>query len=110
MRRVAARSVALVRCCSPAQLRRLALTALLLRAAQYPDLEDVCERFRSRGWDWAAAQDMDAVYRHVLDADEKARTKWLEMFDEFEEWHMLMQHYCLCLARGANHSLPPYGS
>ena len=98
MRRVAARSVALVRCCSPAQLRRLALTALLLRAAQYPDLEDVCERFRSRGWDWAAAQDMDAVYRHVLDADEKARTERLEMFDEFEEWHMLMQHYCLLYA------------
>ena len=69
-----------------------------LRAAQYPDLEDVCGRFRSRGWDWAVAQDMDAVYRHVLDADEKARTERLEMFDEFEEWHMLMQHYCLLYA------------
>ena len=31
----------------------------------------------------------NAVYRHVLDADEKARTERLEMFDEFEEWHML---------------------
>ena len=41
---------------------------------------------------------MDAVYRHVLDADEKARTERLEMFDEFEEWHMLMQHYCLLYA------------
>ena len=37
-------------------------------------------------------------FKRMLDQEEKARTERLEMFDEFEEWHMLMQHYCLAFA------------
>ena len=66
--------------------------------AMYPGLEEMCERFRTQGWQWAVAKDMDVLYKHMLDREEKARTERLEMFDEFEEWHLLMQHYCLLFA------------
>lgn len=67
--------------------------------AKYPALEDMCERFRARGWGGCVVgKDMDVVYRKVLDGDEKMRTERLEMFDEFEEWRLLMQHYCLLYA------------
>jgi tRNA wybutosine-synthesizing protein 4 len=67
--------------------------------ARYPALEDMCERFRIRGWSGCVVgKDMDIVYRNMLDEDDKRRTERLEMFDEFEEWHLLMQHYCLLYA------------
>ena len=71
--------------------------------AKYPVLEDMCERFRARGWGGCVVgKDMDVVYRKVLDGEERRRTERLEMFDEFEEWHLLMQHYCLVYAATAS--------
>lgn len=64
----------------------------------YPGLEEMCERFRTRSWQTVVSKDMDILYQHMLDSEEKARTERLEMFDEFEEWHLLMQHYCLVFA------------
>lgn len=66
--------------------------------AKYPGLEEMCERFRTKGWQFAVAKDMDVLYKRMLDQEEKTRIERLEMFDEFEEWHMLMQHYCLTFA------------
>ncbi len=66
--------------------------------AKYPGLEEMCGRFCKKGWQYAVAKDMDVLYKQMLDQEEKARTERLEMFDEFEEWHMLMQHYCLVFA------------
>ena len=41
------------------------------------------------GWGAARSLDMDTIYQHHLDAAEKARAERLEVFDEFEEWHMI---------------------
>eukprot|EP01049_Picozoa_sp_SAG25_P004706 SAG25_NODE_303_length_10153_cov_13.304356_3_plen_77_part_00 len=44
------------------------------------------------------ARDMDEVYEKVINGEAKRRIARLEMFDEFEEWHMIMQHYCIVCA------------
>jgi hypothetical protein len=44
------------------------------------------------------ARDMDLVYDTVVDAVDRQRVARIEMLDEFEEWHLLMQHYCLVYA------------
>ena len=41
------------------------------------------------GWGAARSLDMDTIYKRHLDAAEKARAERLEVFDEFEEWHMI---------------------
>ncbi len=40
---------------------------------------------------------MDTVYRKHLDPRDKARIERLEIFDEFEEWHMIQEHYCITI-------------
>jgi len=41
---------------------------------------------------------LNIVYRDRLNDDgEKARIEKIEIFDEFEEWELLMSHYCLTL-------------
>jgi hypothetical protein len=34
-----------------------------------------------------------------IDQVEKDRVAKLEIFDEFEEWNLLMSHYCLVVAK-----------
>jgi hypothetical protein len=36
--------------------------------------------------------------RRFLDPSEKARIERLELFDEFEEWHMIQEHYSITVA------------
>ena len=49
---------------------------------------------------------MSEVYSSKLDATERKRIEALEMFDEFEEWNLLQNHYCLSLGtRFSNDSL-----
>jgi len=38
---------------------------------------------------------MDTVYRDFLDVADRQRIERLEIFDEFEEWHMIQAHYCI---------------
>ena len=52
------------------------------------------ERFESCGWRRALAFDMNQVYAR-LDGKERARIECIERFDEFEEWHLIMSHYCI---------------
>jgi tRNA wybutosine-synthesizing protein 4 len=40
---------------------------------------------------------MDTVYRSHLDPGDKARIERLEIFDEFEEWHMIQEHYAITI-------------
>lgn len=44
---------------------------------------------------FASAVNMTKVYNKHLDATEKSRIERLEMFDEFEEWVLLQDHYCI---------------
>lgn len=42
---------------------------------------------------------MNTVYDQRLDKLEKARIEKLEIFDEFEEWVLLQNHYCISVAK-----------
>jgi len=47
---------------------------------------------RTGGWADAKSLDMDTIYKLHLDPVDRARVERLEMFDEFEEWHMIQVH------------------
>eukprot|EP00899_Mesostigma_viride_P024360 jgi/Mesvir1/5108/Mv15268-RA.1 len=52
-------------------------------------------RFQNAGWQRSDGYDMDTIYCHMLDKRELQRIERLEIFDEFEEWHLIQQHYCI---------------
>ncbi|TXG62512.1 hypothetical protein EZV62_009506 [Acer yangbiense] len=45
--------------------------------------------FLDQGWQRAVSWDMLRVYSDFVDAQERRRIERLELFDEFEEWHMM---------------------
>ncbi|KAJ4847602.1 hypothetical protein Tsubulata_002700 [Turnera subulata] len=51
-----------------------------------------------RNLERAVAWDMLRVYSDFIDAHERRRIERLELFDEFEEWHMMQEHYCVAYA------------
>eukprot|EP00897_Mesotaenium_endlicherianum_P009451 jgi/Mesen1/8534/ME000484S07926 len=61
----------------------------------------------------AEALDMDAIYNRSLDLADIKRIERLEIFDEFEEWHIMQEHYCIAYgindeqASGGGHLAPP---
>ncbi|KAL5728445.1 hypothetical protein ACHQM5_001527 [Ranunculus cassubicifolius] len=54
--------------------------------------------FLDQGWQRSVAWDMLKVYSTFLDTQERRRIERLELFDEFEEWHMMQEHYCVAYA------------
>ncbi|XP_031397661.1 leucine carboxyl methyltransferase 1 homolog [Punica granatum] len=54
--------------------------------------------FLDQGWQRATAWDMLKVYSSFIEAQERRRIERLEIFDEFEEWHMMQEHYCVAYA------------
>ncbi|KAK9274148.1 hypothetical protein L1049_018962 [Liquidambar formosana] len=54
--------------------------------------------FLDQGWQRAVAWDMLRVYSNFIEAQERRRIERLELFDEFEEWHMMQEHYCVAYA------------
>lgn len=63
-----------------------------------PTLEAKERLFLDQGWQRATAWDMLRVYSEFIDSQERRRIERLELFDEFEEWHMMQEHYCVALA------------
>ncbi|XP_024008196.1 leucine carboxyl methyltransferase 1 isoform X2 [Eutrema salsugineum] len=63
--------------------------------------------FLDNGWQRAVAWDMLKVYGSFVDTQEKRRIERLELFDEFEEWHMMQEHYCVTYA--VNDAMGIYG-
>lgn len=60
------------------------------------------KRMTDGGWSSADCRDMDELYKGGwLDVKDKARAESLEMFDEFEEWHMIQEHYCITIGLNA---------
>lgn len=51
------------------------------------------------GFTEAECFNMNEVYYKKLDQNERNRIEKLEIFDEFEEWDLLQNHYCLCLGK-----------
>lgn len=68
----------------------------------HPTLESQMERFTSCGWCNSVDKcgwDMLTCYNSALmDSIERMRIEGIEGLDELEEWELLMQHYCLCMA------------
>lgn len=57
-----------------------------------------------QGWPSAGIQalDMNEFYYNILTREERHRVESLEMFDEYEEWHLKCAHYfVLCACQGA---------
>ncbi|KAK7340464.1 hypothetical protein VNO77_21167 [Canavalia gladiata] len=54
--------------------------------------------FLDQGWQKSVAWDMLRVYNDFIDAQERRRIERLELFDEFEEWYMMQEHYCVAYA------------
>lgn len=63
-----------------------------------PTLEAKERLFLDQGWQRAIAWDMLKVYSEFIDCQERHRIERLELFDEFEEWHMMQEHYCVAHA------------
>uniref|UniRef100_A0A5F8GBG5 tRNA wybutosine-synthesizing protein 4 n=1 Tax=Monodelphis domestica TaxID=13616 RepID=A0A5F8GBG5_MONDO len=56
--------------------------------ASFPDVAAQRRRFLDAGWQACSAVDMNEFYRGFLSAEERRRVEMLELFDEFEEWHL----------------------
>lgn len=46
--------------------------------------------------------DMNSFFENCIDAKEKCRLEKLEIFDEYEEWHLKCSHYCMVAAFQGN--------
>lgn len=64
----------------------------------FPSLESQEMKFLSSNWTCARAMTMLQAYESLIPKDELKRVSRLEIFDEVEEWQMLMSHYSLSLA------------
>lgn len=64
----------------------------------YPSLEAQIRRFLGTGWNEARCISMLTVYDNYISLEERRRISRLEIFDEVEEWQMLMSHYSLTVA------------
>ena len=62
-----------------------------------PDVASAARRFTANAWSRAEAYDMNTIYSEKLDPVERARIERIEWFDEFEEWRLIMGHYCISL-------------
>jgi hypothetical protein len=61
----------------------------------FPTLDRQIERFTQNGWTAARSRTMLQAFNGMIDAAEKRRIAGLEIFDELEEWNLLMSHYSL---------------
>jgi len=68
----------------------------LLGILDAPTPEAQCQRLKTAGWtSGAECMDLYQVHNQCLDPGDRFRAERLEPLDEFEEWTLFMQHYCL---------------
>mmetsp|Transcript_55136 Transcript_55136/g.118387 ORF Transcript_55136/g.118387 Transcript_55136/m.118387 type:complete len:414 (+) Transcript_55136:73-1314(+) len=79
----------------------------LLSIFDYPSLASQRERYLQRGWERCNLANMNEVYEKHLDRAEVERIQRLELLDEFEEWHLIQQHYFLLIATRAPGAATP---
>lgn len=70
----------------------------LLGLRKYTTVESQRQRFLKNGWTSVDATTMLQAFRNRLTKQENNRLQRVEMLDEFEEFHMLMTHYCVVIA------------
>ena len=66
--------------------------------AAYPDEDAQIARFLALGYTQVECADMLTTYNSLFPEEERARVASIEFFDEYEEWNLLLSHYCLLLA------------
>lgn len=62
-----------------------------------PSLDAHEQRLTSNNWSRARAVDLNTIYQQHIHPAEKRRIERLEIFDEFEEWHLMQEHYCIAI-------------
>jgi [phosphatase 2A protein]-leucine-carboxy methyltransferase len=63
---------------------------------KYASLEAQRARLLEQGFETdQAAADIDFIWEHWVNEEEKERVASLEMLDEMEEWRLLARHYCI---------------
>lgn len=78
-------------------IENLALRGIELKGlSKYPSIDSHLARLR-QCYDRAEGSNMLHIYNHSVDVSEKARIERIEWMDEFEEWNMLLSHYCILL-------------
>ncbi|SBS86862.1 leucine carboxyl methyltransferase, putative [Plasmodium ovale curtisi] len=65
---------------------------------KYNSLDLQLMRYKSLGWLNVYINDMNEIYDYHLGEDEKKEIEKIEMFDEFEEWRLLQNHYFILVA------------
>jgi tRNA wybutosine-synthesizing protein 4 len=77
------------------EARNIPLHSLL----RYPELPDQRRRYvEEGGFGRATARTMLQVFDSFLPPEDTRRIAGIEMFDEFEEWQLILSHYCLVVA------------
>jgi len=75
----------------------------LKRIHNLQTIKDHENEFINSGFELASGFDMNYFFDHYISLEEQERIKKLEVFDEFEEWHLKCKHYCLVTAlKGTN--------
>jgi len=69
----------------------------LLGLPAYPDLKAQRRRFLELGFARHGAWSMNDVYGYYIERGVLQRTERIEIFDEFEEWHLIQGHYCVSI-------------
>jgi hypothetical protein len=68
---------------------------------------DLLAALRAAGATMGVGTDMKTAYETVLTKSQQERARRCEFLDELEEWHLIMQHYCLIVA--TNNANGPIG-
>ncbi|CAA9989753.1 leucine carboxyl methyltransferase, putative [Plasmodium knowlesi strain H] len=72
---------------------------------KYDNLEKQFCRFKNLGWSHVYISDMNEIYDYHLNTEEKKKIEKIEMFDEFEEWRLLQNHYFILVAFSPSQNL-----
>lgn len=79
-------------------IENLALRGIQLKGlSKYPSIDSHLARLR-QCYDRAEGNSMLYIYNHSVEINEKSRIERIEWMDEFEEWNMLLSHYCILLS------------
>lgn len=73
----------------------------LLSVEKYPTLESQKQRYIDLGYPFVEIEDMNTIYYEVIDPNEIQRISKIEIFDEFEEYHMMQSHYFFIVAKNS---------
>eukprot|EP00057_Strongylocentrotus_purpuratus_P033739 XP_792604.3 PREDICTED: tRNA wybutosine-synthesizing protein 4 [Strongylocentrotus purpuratus] len=65
---------------------------------KYSSKQKHCARFIEQGWQASGAVNMYEYYTQMVTEEERRRVEGIELFDEFEELHLICVHYILVAA------------